>query len=265
MKKKVRYQVFVPGGNDTAFVFGTDYTKNERKYINDIIMKDNPNVEQVGFLGDVDSPELVMAGGEFCGNATRSAAYYYLKGKDGSLKLKVNEKDFINAGVTDGQAWCEIPLILDRDIIEQVDDDIYKIEMKGMTTIAIREQVAKKYVENLDTIKEEAMKFIESYNLKQCEAVGVMFLERKDDIIKINPVVWVNAIDTLFYETACGSGTTATAIVESFISKKNQSINVLQPSGHVITATINLDGKRAKKAVINGNIYTNDDIKEFEL
>lgn len=265
MKKKVRYQVFVPGGNDTAFVFGTDYTKVERKNINDIIMENNKNVEQVGFLGETDSPELIMAGGEFCGNATRSAAYHYLHGKDGSLKLKVNEKDYINAGVNEGLAWCEIPLILGRDIIQQMDKNIYKIEMKGMTTIVIREEAAKKYVENLDTIKDVAMEFIESYNLKGCEAVGVMFLERMEDTIKINPVVWVNAIDTLFYETACGSGTTATAIVESYISKENKSIDVLQPSGHVITATIKLNGKRVEKAVICGNIYTNEEIKEFEL
>lgn len=265
MSKKVSYQVFVPGGNDTAFVFGTNYTKAERKQINDIIMEKDKNVEQVGFLGDMDSPELIMAGGEFCGNATRSAAYHYLHGNDGSLQLKVNEKDYINAGVSEAKAWCEIPLILDKDIIEKLGNDIYKVQMKGMTTIVVRENVAKKYVQNIERIKDVAVEFIDKYELRECEAVGVMFLEKDNDIIKINPVVWVNAIDTLFYETACGSGTTATAIVESYLSGKDMSVNILQPSGHIISATIELDGKRAKKAIICGNIYKEEEIKNFEI
>ena len=265
MNKKVVYQIFVPGGNDTAFVFGTDYKKEEKKIINNVIMQKEKNVEQVGFLGEKEAPELIMAGGEFCGNATRSAAYFYLEGKDGELKLKVNQKDYINAGVKEGLAWCEIPLILDRDIIEEMENDIYKIEMKGMTTIVIKEERAKQYIEKLDTIKDVAMGFIENYNLKEREAVGVMFLEKDKEIIKINPVVWVNAIDTLFYETACGSGTTATAIVESYISGESKSVDVLQPSGHIITATVNIDGKKASRAIICGNIFCNNEIRKFDI
>lgn len=63
MNKKVVYQIFVPGGNDTAFVFGTDYTKEGKKIINNVIMQKEKNVEQVGFLGEKEAPELIMAEG----------------------------------------------------------------------------------------------------------------------------------------------------------------------------------------------------------
>ena len=59
-----------------------DIEMNEKK-INDFIMKKHKNVEQVGFININGIKELQMAGGEFCENATRSAAYSYLNGKQG--------------------------------------------------------------------------------------------------------------------------------------------------------------------------------------
>ena len=95
----VKYSIYRPAGNDTAFVYGLEYTQEQRKKINDLIMAKHPNVEQVGFIELNHKPELQMAGGEFCGNATRSAASIYLNGKSGDLQMFVNSKDLINAGV----------------------------------------------------------------------------------------------------------------------------------------------------------------------
>ena len=74
----IKYAICRPGGNDTALVYGSDYTQEQKKCINDAIMKKHSNVEQVGFIDFNKKPELQMAGGEFCGNATRSAANLYL-------------------------------------------------------------------------------------------------------------------------------------------------------------------------------------------
>lgn len=262
MKKDIMYKVFIPGGNNTAFVMGTNYTLEQRSMINDRIMKADSSIEQVGFLGDNDNPELVMAGGEFCGNATRSAVFHYLDGKDGKMTLKVNEKDYINAGVKDGNAWCEIPLKQSGDIVEKIKDGMYKVNMKGMTSIVISEANAKKYLENKQSIKEETMQLIKDLKLENSEAVGVMYLETIDNKLKINPVVWVKEINTLFYETACGSGTTATAIVKSYLEKNDVSIDILQPSGYVINATITGINENNLKAVISGVVIT-DNIEYF--
>ena len=100
------------------------------------------------------------------------------------------------------------------------------------------------------------MEFIHHFNLDYSEAVGVMFCERERGLLKINPIVWVKSIDTLFYETACGSGTTAVCMVEAFLNQKSQEIDVLQPSGMVITAKIVYSEGEISKATILGNVET---------
>lgn len=259
------YSIYIPGGNNTALVNGLGYTPAERKIINDKIMADNPDVEQVGFVDkNLGVFELKMAGGEFCGNATRSAAHFYMDGKPGELNIKINNK-VVKAGVLEnGDAWCEIPLIDDRSkMVEKISENIYKVLMDGMVTLVILEEEAKHYLQDKSNIKAEAMKLIEKYNLKDSEAVGVMFLEQVNGTIKINPIVWVNAIDTLFYETACGSGTTATAVVKSFLIGKDGSYEILQPSGYSITAIVKFENNTVQSVRICGVVDTDNVCKEF--
>ncbi len=258
------YSIYVPAGNDTAFVYGLDYTQQQKKLINDAIMEKHSNVEQVGFIDPTKRPELQMAGGEFCGNATRSAAFVYLNGKPGSLQMTVNTTDIINAGVDEnGKAWCEIPLYHGADVFTKKEDGIFIIKMNGMVTVVIQEDVAKKYLEDKENLKATGMDFIHKYNLEYSEAVGVMFCEKEHGVLKINPVVWVKSIDTLFYETACGSGTTAVCMVEAFLKQQSQEIDVLQPSGMVITANIVYSEGKVLKATILGNVET--DGKKYSI
>ena len=254
-EKNIEYVICKPGGNDTALVYGMDYTPEDKKQINDAIMAKHSNVEQVGFIDLNRTPELQMAGGEFCGNATRSAANCYLKGKKGNIQIIVNETNTINAGVyNDGKSWCEIPLYYGEDAITLREPGIYLVKMNGMVTVVIKPEVAKKYLADKNLLKQHGMDFIHHYHLEENEAVGIMFCEYIDSMIKINPIVWVKAINTLFYETACGSGTTATCMVEAYESKTNQKIDVLQPSGLIITADITFENNEVEKAVISGDV-----------
>lgn len=264
-EKEIKYLKFIPGGNDTALVLSNDYSKEEKKRINDEIMKLDSSIEQVGFVDKNKEPELQMAGGEFCGNATRSSAYYYLNRTSGKLKIKVNEKDIVNAGVyDDGSAWCEIPLYLGENQVVKKEEGIYQVKMNGMISIVISEDISKKYLADIDNIKKYASNFIDKYDLRNSEAVGVMFLE-KDKILKINPVVWVRDIDTLYYETACGSGTTATAMVKAYLENKNQDIEILQPSGLTIKSTIEIEDLFIKKAIISGKVMSDFIIKKIYI
>ena len=88
--KDYDYKIYIPSGNPTALVFGLEKDPARRKEINDEIMAQYDDfVEQVGFVNtDIKNPELMMAGGEFCGNATRSAVKYYLNDKQGDLNIK---------------------------------------------------------------------------------------------------------------------------------------------------------------------------------
>lgn len=263
---KVSYSIFRPAGNDTAFVYGLNYTPEQKKQINDAIMAKHSNVEQVGFIDLNRKPELQMAGGEFCGNATRSAAFIYLNGKAGKIKMIVNSNDIINCGVTaEKKAWCEIPLYHGPNVITEKEPGIYIVKMNGMVSVVIQEDSAQKYLKQKEMLKTFGMEFIHKYQLEDSEAVGIMFCEKQNGILKINPIVWVKSIDTLFYETACGSGTTAKCMVEAFLKKSNQQIDILQPSGLTITANIIYDDGNIEKATILGNVEIDGRLYSIEI
>lgn len=262
---KVEYVKFIPGGNDTALVLKKDFTAEEKKAINDVILKNDTSIEQVGFVDADKLPELQMAGGEFCGNATRSAAFYYLNGKPGKTEVIVNGKDVINAGVYEnGDAWCEIPLYHGNDVFVEKEPGIYQVKMNGMVSIVIQEDVASLYLQDKSQLKSVALKFIDKYELRENEAVGIMFLERTEEL-KIHPVVWVRDINTLYYETGCGSGTTATAMVEAFLKKENQKLEIVQPSGLAITAEITIENEKVVKAVISGKVNTDNKVVAIDV
>lgn len=255
VKYEVEYTICIPGGNNTALVYGTNYTQKQKKIINDAIMKKHSDVEQVGFINLDRRPELQMAGGEFCGNATRSVASLYLNNTPGNLQIIVNSKDIINAGVYEnGKAWCEIPYYKGTDVITEKEQGIFIVKMNGMVCIIIQEDVAGQYLEHKEDLKNIGMNFINKYNLENNEAVGIMFCERKEELLQINPIVWVKEINTLFYETACGSGTIAVCIVETFKNKKSQKLDILQPSGMIITSEVIYQDNKIKKAIISGEI-----------
>ena len=70
----MRYSVFDPTGNITALV-RDPVAPLQQPVIAAGIMRKHPEVEQVGFVSfDGALPALRMAGGEFCGNASMSAA-----------------------------------------------------------------------------------------------------------------------------------------------------------------------------------------------
>ena len=94
----VSYMIYNPAGNITALVIGDEYNLEQRRLINSKIMEKETKVEQVGFLSKKDR-KLTMAGGEFCGNATRCATVYYIK-KQESMELEINNNK-IKAGINE--------------------------------------------------------------------------------------------------------------------------------------------------------------------
>ena len=91
---------------------------------------------------------------------------------------------------------------------------------------------------------------MEEFNTDE-KAIGMMFLEKEQNKLKINPVVWVKDIDTTFYETACGSGSLGTAIYNYYINGED-SINIIQPSGYSINIKLNTFGQTINNAKIRG-------------
>lgn len=256
--KEYSYQIFIPGGNATALVFELVNDLQVRKLVNNGIMHRFPDVEQVGFLSvDINRPQLIMAGGEFCGNATRCAAWYYLKGLPGEIGIKVSGvgKE-LKAGVTrEYEAWAEMPVYNELNRIEEIEKGFFLVMMEGIVHIVIMPEESKSYLEMGD-LKTSARSILCQNKLLKYPAAGVIFIEKNTNMFKIHPCVYVSEIDTLFYETACGSGTIATGLVIAMLRGKDVEIPIIQPSLKIIKAIVCCNGTIVTKALISGKIET---------
>lgn len=264
MKKDYDYKIYIPSGNPTALVFGIEKDPERRKEINDEIMALYDDfVEQVGFVNtDIKNPELMMAGGEFCGNATRSAVKYYLNDKEGKLDIKVSGvPEKLNAGMdADGNAWVDMPIIKGAytNSVKKLTETSAIVRMYGITHVVIESGDVNKEFSKED-LKKYAYSILEKQNLLCEDAAGVMFVNRIDDEnIEISPVVFVRAINTLFYETACGSGTTAVGVYESAKRGEGIDINILQPSGNTINVKTLCDEENVYNVRISGKVIEYD-------
>lgn len=250
-----QYSVLRPGGNDTALVVGVETDPKKRKKVNDKIMSQHSNVEQVGFVNlDPYNAELMMAGGEFCGNATRSTAWLSLDGQPGEISIKVSGVGSrLRAGVDEeGNAWAQMPIYADPSRVTFLDDGRAVVAMEGITHVVMDDIYPDASPEEL---KEIALGILQELGLdKAVAASGVMFLTPSESGVSMRPVVLVRDIDTLFYETACGSGTTAVGLLEALKQGKSVEVSITQPSGMSITIKVAFDGSQFKQAVISGPV-----------
>lgn len=251
-----------PGGNDTCLIKARPSSLEERQRVNNEIMRLYSNIEQVGFIytDQDENLNLTMAGGEFCGNATRSAAYLALDGKTGDLKIRVSGvTDKLKAGVrNNGEAYAQMPINRDKSKIKP---DLQKpqtwiVEMEGISQVVIFCDKNKAF-QPPEELKEEAMDILEKRGLKQIPAAGVIYASQNENGWQIDPVVYVRDINTCFYETACGSGTTALGQVLALQKEGSiERVPVQQPSGQVINISINYDGQEFQYAEISGKIQS---------
>lgn len=140
MKKNFKYKILNPGGNKTALVIGNDYSNNEKKLINDAILKENKDVEQVGFISDKEK-KLEMAGGEFCVNATRCAIWEYLNKNSGKISIEVSGfKETIEGGINKkGNVFAKIKINEKIADIIRMEGEFNYIEIDGILLIIIDE------------------------------------------------------------------------------------------------------------------------------
>ena len=257
MNKDIRYKILNPGGNKTAIVMGNEYSEDEKKKINEEILKQNMEVEQVGFISE-NEKKLEMAGGEFCVNATRCAIWEYLRGREGKVELNVSGcEDKITGGITK-QKEVYINMKINKkmsDIIEKNGKFIF-IKLEGILLAIVNEEDSKYYVEKLKSdeqkVKLELKEIMKRFDTPE-KAMGMVLLENKNGKIKINPIIWVKMMDTLYYETACGSGSLATAIYKNWL-EEIENLEVIQPSGYSINVQVNKKQEYIENAIILGKI-----------
>lgn len=259
-KEPYYFTILRPAGNDTGLVGALIQDAKQRKKIADALRNKYTNIEQVGFINrDPNNAELIMTGGEFCGNATSSAAHLILNGKPGTLKIKVSGvKGRLLAGVTEsGDGFSQMPVYQDLSSIQLDSQNTGNalVSMEGITHYVDFNSDQIKGL-TIDEIKAKARKQMAEKGIDQHVACGIIYVKKMQDKFSIHPVVYVRDADTLFYETACGSGTTALGVLLAY--KKGgdiQKLPIVQPSGLTIKVSVSFDGKHISYAQIQSSIH----------
>lgn len=228
-----KYSLYYPAGNTTALVY--EGNNLDYKLINDEILAKHSEVEQVGFIVN---NELKMAGGEICFNALRCAAKFLLdKNNCNKINAKLNKIEY-ECGIRDNLFikednlkekyknkaiyYTKIPLTTN---INKLSDYEYSVDLGDIFHIIY----TKKLDINDENIKNFAYEYFKNNSLLDKKAVGFMYLQ--ENILK--PVVWVRDIKTLFFESACGSGSFSSFLYfNQFLNK--DYIALKQPSNEYL-------------------------------
>ena len=238
----MEYIILAAGGNATAIVI-TD-TPHDRAWYEeqgrDLMRRTEPlGVEQAGFL-NLSARHFEMSGGEFCGNAARSAAMLIAK-QSGDMEFDFTMSGYegaVHAQVSrDGDAasvTCTFPnLKAVAQAVELPGGEGMLVDLGGIVHVLTHER----FVNDRSVYEPRHREITQALGLSQRPAVGVCWIQPQDGGgVLIHPVVWVRGIDSFFYETACGSGSIAAAAAtgdQSIWQPSGQSIHVVIDGGGV--------------------------------
>ena len=270
-----RYKILDPSGNVTALVTELVYDPEVRLRVQDEILARHRDVEQVGFVSeDVSEPQLFMAGGEFCGNAVRAAAWHYLRGLPGEINIQVLEVEGgLRAGVSESlEVWSQVAVQKGSWDVRRIGEGMHFVELEGIAYLVVAQRQSKEYLRGLDAdsygdksrLKKSAKELLEHYGLCDRDAFGVVFCENVLDMVKIHPCVFINSAGTEYYEMACGSGSAAVGMVAATLHGKSVSLPLLQPSEQVIETTVEFRNGEVTEVIICGRVTGDDTFYELE-
>ncbi len=236
--KQREYIITAAGGNGTAIeILDRPLTRSAYVVRGKKLGKRNERfgAEQAGFLiPSVNHFE--MAGGEFCGNSSRSAAVllfilskrqdpsFTVSGYSGTVQARVDRVAKLAYDVTcrfDGLPTEMRPVDLSSG------EKAHVVDLGGIVHVVI-EQPKPATPAAYETRHREITREL---SLENRSAVGVLWITKNPDGVIIHPIVWVKEVDTFFYEQSCGSGTIAVAKVTGIST-------VRQPTGQSIFAHI---------------------------
>ena len=249
MNRLPEYKIMNPTGNITALV--TEAVKpEERSSCAEAILSREPLAEQLGFLSFKGLPEgvdiaLEMAGGEFCGNASMCAAVYLARIKnisEGAVNVKVSGAlepvpvELVREETGDYRCSVKMPAPLSVKDITFEDGARYPV---------VRFPGADHIIAVIDTWETPDWKFytkkIRKYSAEM-NSLCAGFMLYDPEKASLNPLVYVPAADTLFWEHSCASGTAALGAWLAEMKKGTVEELVSEPGGK-LKVSVNAGGE----------------------
>ncbi len=249
--------LYDPTGNMTLLV-ETPVPASERKSVAAELMAAEPQAEQLGFLcggGEGYDIELQMAGGEFCGNATMSAAAHFALAQgleSGWVTVKVSgTPETVRVQVERG---CESTDFLIGSVFMPLPIGIEELTLDGYTLPLVRMNGISHLISDGVLSRNEAKDAIRRWCKELgCDCLGIMLYEREHR--RLVPLVYVPAVDTLFWETSCASGTAATGAWMQWKAGAGINTNFIEPGGIL---HVEADGQRL---VLRGTVRLEKEIE----
>lgn len=263
---KIRYCILDPTGNITAMV-ETPVPVAMQPDAAQVIMKKHAEVEQVGFVqyhpdAAEDEPQVTMrmAGGEFCGNATMSAAalcalrnlgadcaddgevpvIVKASGVDAPLVVRLAKADgdapgFLTSvemppayGIEEKHERCKADWMT-------IEDDLPVVHMQGIDHIILEQTNLYYGLRNHPQIAEAMIKKLCARWESEC--LGMMFYYEGEEEKELLPLVYVPGADTVFWENSCASGTAASGIYLAAEAGAPVDIPFKEPGGTLRVAS----------------------------
>ncbi len=241
-----------PSGNITLFVLDP-VAVAERPALAERLMKAlDAGIEQVGFAcpaREGADGRLEMAGGEFCGNATRAFGAFLARqaGRSGKVQMRVEASGCdrivgVDADLDRGTARAEMPL---PRLVRKVDENGVRgtlVHLGGIAHVVTEgTKPSEAYLERAEQI------FAQFPDL---DAYGAIFLNDG----KMTPLVKVPAAHTLFWEGSCGSGTVAAAVAQSEGLADGEFVRAYEQPAGTVEATVVRKNGEVTAAYIGGTV-----------
>lgn len=264
------YLICDPTGNITVLV-KTPVSPEVQPISAREIMQREPKAEQVGFLSDSESADIAlrMAGGEFCGNATMSAAAAFAEGtgiRQGearrvSVKVSGAEKPIFveiscsGGGEYSGRVEMPSPTAVKRISLplEGGSAELLAAFMPGITHVLFRGSLSREAAEG--AVKRWCA-------LLNAPALGLMLLNEAEGTL--SPLVYVPGADTLFWESSCASGTTAVGACLAAERGEAAFLSLRQPGG-----TLKIDARPAVgegfRLLLSGSVKLAQAVRHLEF
>ncbi len=246
-----------PAGNVTLFVRDSVPAEERAALAAKLMASPGCEAEQVGFLcppREGFDGRLEMAGGEFCGNASR--AYGMLlarqRGVSGKarLTLKVSGSDApvcVDVDAAAGTARASMPLPGPSSKFSLYGTEGVLVDLGGIVHFVTRHEPDAAVLDELEGVLQTMRT---SGGLARMNAYGVVFLHGG----RMTPLVKVPAAGTLVWEGSCGSGSLAAAVAESLGTEDGAfAREYLQPAG-TVRAEVEWKQGRVTAAYIGGGV-----------